>query len=432
MLRRVLALLAALVLFGAATAEGPYCVVEGSVALLADASGRALTDPGAYRDLFPVRPGSLYAAGDPGDYALLDASGRVLSDERFDMIDDAGDALVFRRGQRYGAMDAQGRVILEPVWTQLTPDGAGGWLALADSAVDEIPDALVHIGADGGAVETDALVLGRLRAVREDRMACAGPDGRFFYVDGTGAQAFPGTWRAAGDFAGGRAIVTGDGGSGVIDREGRAVIEPVYRFLAELEDAYAAVDADGGLIVFDRDSGAARLTLSGGPLDVRVAGTALAVSDERETKLMSTDGRVLCRASAAAVFEAGEGGQFIATDGAMDGEVSWLVNPDGSRASGDFRRLLPLCADRYAWMTLSGTAYHSDALDDAATAWDYRSLRWGLMDGGGRTLLPARYRSIRALDDERLLLVTDDAVALANRNGRALHVWFSDEASSGE
>lgn len=433
MLRRVCALVCALLALGvAALAEGPYCVVEGGVSLLADGEGHPLTNNGEYPNLFPVRPGSLYAGGSAGDYALLDAAGRELSDLRFDMIDDAGDALVFRRGLFYGAMDAAGSVILPAEWTQLTPDGAGGWLGMRDSAVDELPDALYHIAADGAEMLTDTLVLGELRGVFEDRMAFAASDGRWGYVNGAGETVIEPVWHAAGDFSGGRAIVTGDEGCGLIGADGETLIPPEYACLTGIEGAWAGLDAAGRLTLFDDISLEPTLTLDGAPLDIRALGMALSVSDGETARLLVADGTELCALSGSISFEAGVDGQFIAQDFSLGEEISWLVNPDGSRASGNFLRLLPLCTGRYAWMRMRGDKYFSEALGETLTDWDWRTLRWGLLDGTGKQLQPAIYRTIRALDDERLLLATDSAVILADRDGKQLGIWFKSEGPIGE
>lgn len=433
MLRRICALACALLALAvSALAQGPYCVVEGGVSLLADGEGHPLTANGAYPDLFPVRPGSLYAAGSVGDYALLDAAGNELTDLRFDMIDDAGDALVFRTGLYYGAMDAAGRVILSAEWTQLTPDGAGGWLALRDSAVDELPDALYHIAADGAESKTDTLVLGELRGVFEGRMAFAGSDGRWGYVNGAGETVIDAIWRAAGNFSGGRAIVTGDAGSGLIGLDGEILIEPEYPFLTALDGAYAALDASGRLTLFDGETCAPTLTLPGGPVDIRALGAALSVSDGAATRLLAADGTELCSLSGGVVLEPGVDGQFIAQDFTLGEEVSWLVDPDGARASGNFLWLLPLCSGRYAWMRMLGEKYSSGALGETLTDWDYQTLRWGLVDGTGAELLPAIYRTIRALDEDRLLLATDSAVILADRDGKQIAIWFKSEGPIGE
>ena len=425
MLKRTGALaLALLALLCTALAEAPYCVTEGDLALLVDARGNMLLQEGSFEDGFPVIAGSLYAVGAPGDYALVDADGNGVSELRFGMIDAQGDSLVFRQGSRFGAMDRTGRILVDPVWTQLTSDGRGGWLALAGNAIDEIEDALYHIGPDGSGEETGVSVLGLLRGVCEDRMACCGADGLWGYVDGAGEMALEPSWTSAGDFLNGRAIVMDEYGCGVIDVRGNIVVDAVYRYIARCGEHFALLDEEGGLDLCDGLSGETIVHLGDGVTSLTMLGDAMAVFGAGETRLLDGDGRELCRLGAEAAFAAGVDGQYIAADGAWGEANQWIINPDGSPATGKYQRLLPLCRGRYAFMTMNGAEYYSEKLDATQKSWDYDSVRYGLMDGGGRELLPAEYRSIRALDDERLLLTTDEAVMLADRDGAVIRSWM--------
>ena len=106
------------------------------------------------------------------------------------------------------------------------------------------------------------------------------------------------------------------------------------------------------------------------------------------------------------------------------------MNPGGGAASGRFQQLLPLSGGRYAWLELKGVEYYSAELGRTQKSWDYSNARYGLTDGAGRVLLPARYREIRALGEDRLLLVSDFAVQLADRDGAVLKTWVTAEAAA--
>jgi hypothetical protein len=47
------------------------------------------------------------------------------------------------------------------------------------------------------------------------------------------------------------------------------------------------------------------------------------------------------------------------------------------------------------------------------------------MDSRGRILISARYREIRALSSDRLLLIGDDRVQVADRNGVVMKTWIT-------
>ena len=125
----------------------------------------------------------------------------------------------------------------------------------------------------------------------------------------------------------------------------------------------------------------------------------------------------------------GSRGQRIASNGAWGEKCQWLVNPDGSKASGMFQQLLPLCAERYAFLEMAGEAYDSVVLGRAQMAWNYGNCRYGLMDARGRILIRARYREVRALSSDRLLLIGDDRVQIADRNGVVMKTWITPEGS---
>jgi hypothetical protein len=125
----------------------------------------------------------------------------------------------------------------------------------------------------------------------------------------------------------------------------------------------------------------------------------------------------------------GSRGQLIASNGAWGEKCQWLVNPDGSKASGMFQQLLPLCAERYAFLEMAGEAYDSVVLGRAQMAWNYGNCRYGLMDARGRILIRARYREVRALSSDRLLLIGDDRVQISDRNGVVMKTWITPEGS---
>ena len=83
-------------------------------------------------------------------------------------------------------------------------------------------------------------------------------------------------------------------------------------------------------------------------------------------------------------------------------------------------------------MEIEGRSYFSAELGDLQKSWDYTTVRYGLIDDRGRVLLPARYQEIRALGDDRLLLVNVGVVSLCDRNGTVLKTWLipADEAPS--
>ena len=133
------------------------------------------------------------------------------------------------------------------------------------------------------------------------------------------------------------------------------------------------------------------------------------------------------------LFSAGCNTKTVLPDAQGESRIArWTVfafGADGSKASGLFQQLLPLCAERYAFLEMQGEAYESDALGRPQIAWNYGDCRYGLMDSRGRILTSARYREIRALNGDRLLLIGDDRVQLADRNGVVMKTWIIPEGA---
>lgn len=416
----ILALLA--LALGAARAE-PLCFEAGDWALLTDEAGEALLGGEGVEAVFAVRPGALYAAGRRGAYRLYDARGSLLSDMEFAMIDDMGDCLVFRRGDRYGAMDEAGRLLLDAEWTQLVSDGTGGWLALQTDPLDETADVILRVSAGGEATPTGVSTSVGLSALRADRMPFMASDGRYGAINGRGEIAVEPVWRALGPFdENGLAKAADDAGLGMIDADGVAVIATLYDWLERGEGFVAAGDA-GGIDVYTPDGMRLLFSVEGERLEGAVAGGCLAVRGGEGTRLFDRSGNAVYESGGAVTFAAGVDGQLIASDGPWGEACCWVMNPDGSAASERFQRVLPLCAGRYAYMTMDGIEYYSPDLDRVQTSWNYESVRYGLMDGSGNVMTLAVYTEIRAVADNRLLLTDAAGTYLADVDGGVLKTW---------
>ena len=400
------------------------CVNTYGVVALTDSRGTEIIENGRFESVFAVREGELYAAGRRGAYRLYDAQGKQLSDVVFSMIDDTGEALRYRSGSLYGAMSASGETLLQPRWTQLVPDGNGGWLALESDPLDEQSDEVIHIDASGLVKQTGVYCIDGLGDLAGGRMPFVDPDGRYGVLDADGAITVNPAWQYISPYANGFAKVASQEGLGIIDSSGRAVIAPSYRWL-ERSDAMI-VGWDGTNVdIYGPRVGRRRARLMGKIQELALVGDCLVVGYDARTCLYDANGRLLGQNEGAVDYAPGTRGQLIASNGAWGEKCQWLVNPDGTRASGMFQQLLPLCTERYAFLEMPGEAYQSEVLGRNETSWNYKDCRYGLMDSRGRILISARYREIRVLSSDRLLLIGDDRVQIADRNGVVMKTWIT-------
>ena len=428
MLRRTAAWIALFCALAGTAHAATLCVSAPGVIALTDNRGVEITENGRFESAFTVREGELYAMGRKGAYRLYDAQGQPLGEVEFSMIDDNGEALVFNSHQSYGAMDAEGVMLLEPRFTQLTSDGQGGWLALETDPLDEQTDEILHIDGKGEIKQTGVYCAGSLERFSDGRMPFMDGDGRFGALDASGAIAVQANWLYMGPFANGLAKVAGQDGVGMIDGAGRAVIAPACQWL-ERSDAMIVAWNGSSIDIYGPRGGQRRARLSGKVREIGLVEDKLVVNYETRTGLYDASGRLLAQSDGSVCYAAGTRGQLIASNGEWGERCQWLVNPDGSKASGMFQQLLPLCAERYAFLEMPGETYESEVLGRSQTAWDYGNGRYGLMDGRGRVLIPAKYREIRALSSDRLLLVGENRVQIADRNGVVLKTWITAEAA---
>ena len=429
MLRKAAALLAALLLMLVPACAESLCLVNELCVALIDENGAQLLAGDAIEDVFAVRPGQLYAAGRRGDYGLYDAGGAPLGQARFSMIDDEGDCLIFRAGGLCGAMNDAGQVTLPALYTQLTSDGEGGFLALDSDPLDDRPDEIIHVAADGSARRTGVYTACGLSRVRSGRMPYMDEGGRYGAVNARGEIVIAPEWLYIGPFQDGAARMTGSDGVGLIDADGAVVLAAEYDWLDRGGTLLAALSG-GGVEAYAPDGGVRLFAVAGENLSASLVGDCLLIDDGERARLYDATGRVVSESGAGTRYAPGTSGQFIASDGDWGDACQYLVDADGSAASGRYQFILPLCEGLYAWLRLEGAEYYSADLDRLQMSWNYDGARWGMMDAGGVERLNAKYREIRALSRDRLLLISEEELVLADRDGNAIRTWPTAEAEA--
>lgn len=415
----------------AAEAERLLCINAEDVAALVDLSGREIIENGRFETIFEVREDRLFAAGGEGAYRLFNAKGEAVSEIEFAMIRDGENGLVYHKDGQYGVMSETGRTILEPRWAQLIDNGEGGWLALEGDPYDERADEILYINPMRQVEPTGVYTACGLNPVSCGRMLFMNEEGLWGAVDPRGKVIVEGEWRYLCPFNGGVAKALGVGGAGVIDIRGNRVLEPVYGWLEVGPALVAACDGEG-VDLCRPDDGEVRFRLDVSPEEIALVGAYVAVTLEDEVRLYDAEGSLLVSAPGGTVYYPGTRGQLIEVSGAWGDACQRLINSDGRPASAGFQQILPLVGDRYAFLLMTGTAYQSGEMDREDHAWNDRERRFGLMDGSGRVLLPARCDRIEALNEQRLLLIEGGSVSLADRNGRILKTWPAEKGDGGK
>lgn len=432
MRKRLWAILAAasLAVGSGAAAEGVYPIITDPVIALVDENGENLMPENSFQEVFFLKEGELYAIGSRERYFLMKEDGSLIPAVPMDMANVFGDIIIYRRNGLYGAMNSEGKILVQPEWTQLIPNGKEGFLAMNGSPFDESADEIVYIDSAGENNPTGSYTVGGLKPLNDDRMPVIASDGRYGYIDGCGRMVQPIEWLYAGSFKNGSALISGEWGMGLVDAGGNILLEPVHPFIERGENLIAALDGAGTLTVHTAEGTERLFTLQIPGSEIAVVGDGVAVMNDESSRLYNRAGQCISSASAGTVYTSGLNGQFIISDGEWGEVCQQIIDPDGSPVSGKYQRILPLTGERYAFMTMFGAGYYSDELDGIQKSWNYDSVRYGMMDSAGREILPAEYQEIRALGEERFLLISERGVFFADAEGNTIREWLMAEEES--
>ena len=237
--------------------EGVARVLDEVGWALIDADGTLLTHR-SYADLLPMNGGRAAFktpadAPEKGRWGLLDPTGAEVVAAVFDGALTYSQGLlpaqryrkflVFRIERRWGYADAGGAWAIEPRYTSARPFSdslalvtngrAGRFIRPDGSAAFDVPSQVVFPFRQGFA-----------------RFAV---DGRWGFIDGTGAPVVEPRYEAAGDFADGLAAVRELGRWGYIDAIGREVIRPRFDRVEPFNGPLARVALEGRVAYIDRE-----------------------------------------------------------------------------------------------------------------------------------------------------------------------------------
>jgi hypothetical protein len=202
-----------------------------------------------------------------------------------------------------------------------------------------------------------------------------------------------------------------------------------YDWMARGDGFIAALSPTGRAEVYSAD-GKALLYAVEGVERVSVVGRYISARMGDETRLYDRRGKCICVEAGNALFAQGLSDEVIVVNGAWGEACQRLIDSDGATLTQGFQGILPLSGDRYAFMTVTGVEYYSGDLERLEISWDYDSLRYGLMDHTGRELLPARYKEIRAVGEDRLVLIDDAVTTLTDLDGHPIRAWQAEDAAA--
>ncbi len=426
-IKRVLAPLLALMLAlwavaGAEEERAIYVLATNGSAILADETGRMLIRPGRYASIEPLGESGLYAARrlSGGGLGVIRVSGAPVTEFVYSALACDGARVAFTRDDKCGAMTLEGETLIEPVYTRLVSAGEG-WLAFKTDPLDDTPDALWRVSAEGEERLTSLKLSFGPLAMSEGLSEAADTLGRWGYVDAEGGWAIEPRFVWCGPFRDGLACAAVAEGMGLIDRQGDWVVEPVYRRIERGAAGEPTLAFDGqGAALLDALTGDLIARLPGD--DAGFAGDLIRVSDGGRLSLVDDEGQPVYEAPAEAVGLAAYGGCVILQRAFTQERPFALIGADGV-LRGDWRELSPagVCEGRAYFICSDYEATRADYPAPSLTFYDEAAgtRRYGIVDDLGQVVLEDLI-SLRRTGQAVLTAETEDWVGLIRPDGTVI------------
>lgn len=430
--RRTLVWILVWLYMGCAVAESRLCVVAKDCAALLSMDGGEILAPGEYEDLFCVVDGERYAVGRSAQngmlYGLCNADGELLTEIAYEMFASVEDVILFRQEGLCGAMDLEGRILLEAIFTQLVPCRENAFLALIDDPYDDSADMIWRIELGEETMSVGVRTASGLELLSEGRMPFRSPDTECYgCIDGSGKVVLEAEYDYLSAFKDGVARASKDGKLGVVDRDGAWKILPEYDFLERGDGIFVALMGRERCVVYDADDCVERFRIEGNNLRAAAVSSYPIVVNNGGMRVYTADGSLLLEAPANATISPGAGKQMILSDGDWGAKCESVIDEDGTQSERRDQHLLALDEHRYAYMTMNVATYYSDALQSIRYSCDYDSMRFGMLDLRGREILPAEYLELRWLGENRYLTVAETGLQVVDGEGNVLWSRLEEE-----
>lgn len=418
-MKRILALTACLCLLTAEMAEASMCVRLEDGAALLERGGEEIIALGQYDDIVSLGDG-LFAVLEGKKYALIDASGALLTAAQYDEMHVEGDILLAQRDGLWGLLSRSGEELTEFEYTKLAAGDGDTFWAVRGNPSDVESDEIYILSTDGEEHASGTYARRMAAGGSEGLLAVSPPDSALWgYCDETGEMVIPARYSYAGAFYNGRAVVALDGAYALIDASGKEIIADNFDYMEMSEAGFVlAARATEGAWVFDLNGGE-RARYEGEEIAVAPVGDGWSVFDGEWLWVCDQNGEVRARLTQYGTASEGLDGQLILSDGAWGEESVYL---SGSDEGNRYQNIYPLGwadgAPVYAYMTANTGRYVNDLLGETQLSTDMDSARYGVIDAAGEICIPARYDQIFYLEDDRFLLRDGEFWQVTDSRGR--------------
>ena len=393
-----------------------YAINYAGGAVAVDKTGAVLIPAGKYDELYALFDdnGSHtgYAAGlykgDSIMYAVLDSTGRALTEHIYSEVRQAGNGCIVCENGAYKYLNSA-HMYDDMEFSDMAYSGDGRVLAVVGNIYDDIGDTVTILWPDGIYFQTGIRILGGLGRFSEGLMPVYDSETRLYgYINNQGSWVISPAFKYAGDFSEGLAVIAGDDGYGVIDRSGTIKLAPSSPRFTRTDTMFAMIRS-GSLRVYDGELTPKSVTaLADG--SARISGNYIILYSGDDVSVMRMDGEKLFSANSEAQISSVGAELFAVRQGKWMDECVSLVASDGSAISDGY-------VDLYA-LGNSGIAY--------AALTENSDLSYGLMDQNGIRLTEALYSSMAYVADGLYIAYSPTGAVLLDREGNILNTFKSD------
>lgn len=180
-------------------------------------------------------------------YGFIDTSGEIVIPCEWDNADDFSDGLAaVQKDGKWGYIDKQGNLVIpcEIDYGNVRYEFNGGYLPFEENEKTGFMDSHGNIAIP--ATFDDFMLSGF-----QDGFAAVKKDGKWMFVDETGANVFGSEWDDVKSFSEGLAGVCKDGEWGYIDTSGNLVIPYCYDYCQKFSEGLAMVGKTGNTAIID-------------------------------------------------------------------------------------------------------------------------------------------------------------------------------------
>lgn len=414
--------------------SGRYVIEPDMGAILVDAQGTALTEPGMYGVMYALdglpegvrRYAAELSEGSAG-YALLDENGQPLTEHKYMLLEYTGSGIMFMLGERVGVMDLQGNVLIEAQYTYMTDSGKGSFLALRTNPYDDSADMVYRVLTDGSETSS-GIKAAMLGAFDEDGMCAAmGGDGLTYgYLNEQAQWAIAPRFDWAGEFENGQARANAAGGAGLISLGGEWLIEPKYDLISrEGNSLLAAVSGDKIDLIDPKTLRTVRTFSGNGLYASGIGGGRAGVMQEDLLTVVGQSGETLFSTDKCTSFNLWSGmeNELIVMLGGSGNDTAYLFGMDGELLAGAYQDIMPLGMNDEGMYYLAVT-YEATQVEyeNGMSFWDEipGTRRCSVIAPNGEVLCTVEAEYISYCGEDRMLIYRESGWTFADLRGNAV------------